>query len=90
MYIIAAVVYSAPAGNSKQPVWTNKVFVLAIVILFAISFCVTFVDALWIDQLFETIYPYWTQSMDRENDDPLFLESIPKANDNDFPFVRLM
>lgn len=94
MYISSAVVYSGPGHGHKKSMWTNWLFVGAIVLLLGktgtsntvnllltgISFCITFVDADWIDDWFELTYPYWTQDMAKDTD-PLYLPSIPKAND---------
>ena len=96
MYISSAVIYSGPGQGHKKSMWTNWLFVCAIAVLLGkngttdtvnllltgISLCITFLDAEWIDKWFEFTYPYWTQDMRKDNGtEPLYLPSIPKAND---------
>ena len=50
---------------------------------------ITFTDAEWIDDWFELTYPYWTQNMTKE-EEPLYLPSIPKANDPEYGSNRGM
>ena len=50
---------------------------------------IIFATADWMDTVFEFSYPYWTSEMD-PSDDPLYLKSVPKLGDENYPYVRVM
>ena len=51
---------------------------------------IIFVTGEWMDVLLEFRYPYWTNEMNMETDNPLYIESIPKLGDPNYPHVRIM
>jgi len=87
MYISMAVVYSR-GSPYRKPVWTNWLFILALLILLGLSLGIILGKADWIDVLFEFKYEYRTVNM-TENDPPLHIPPLPKI-DSEYPEVRLL
>ena len=87
MYISMAVVYSR-GSPYRKPVWTNWLFILALLILLGLSLGIVLGKADWIDVLFEFKYEYRTVNM-TENDPPLHIPPLPKI-DSEYPEVRLL
>lgn len=82
-----AVVYSR-GSPYRKPVWTNWIFILALLILSGLSLGIVLGKANWIDVLFEFKYEYRTVNM-TENDPPLYIPPLPKIN-SEYPEVRLL
>ena len=87
MYISMAIVYSR-GSPYRKPVWTNWIFLLALLILFGLSLGIVLGKADWIDVLFEFKYEYRTVNM-TENDPTLHIPPLPKI-DSKYPEVRLL
>ena len=87
MYISMAIVYSR-GSPYRKPVWTNWIFLLALLILFGLSLGIVLGKADWIDVLFEFKYEYRTVNM-TEYDPPLHIPPLPKI-DSKYPEVRLL
>ena len=87
MYISMAIVYSR-GSPYRKPVWTNWIFLLALLILFGLSLGIVLGKADWIDILFEFKYEYRTVNM-TENDPPLHIPPLPKI-DSKYPEVRIL
>ena len=68
---------------------TQNILNLSLNHFLGISLFITFIDAEWIDDWFELTYPYWTQFMSKD-EEPLYLPSIPKANDPMYGYARGM